>query len=871
MEKLEIKAHQIFANENTADAIKLFDGNPRTRWVGGQYPGYVDIRFETMCHLQKIVVDAQKNSSCDFSVFASDDNVNFTEILSHTNDHDRSGHYPLTCDVQCCAVRVYVKYQSASVHVKLRGITLFGTMTDVPPKKVTVALPQPFSESEYASAITPEDTLQTLRGLVERTIGPAYRDRFCFVLEPGAEEFFALSDADGNIKITANSGINLACGLGWYYKNHCGLHFSQVGNTVHLPDGLPPVGTPQRFTTPFKVRYAYNYCALSYTMAFWGEQEWQAELDRLALQGVNVILDITAMEEVWRRFLEKLGYTTDEARAFITGPAYYAWFNMANIYGVGGPVPLGFFKQRTDLARRNHRFMKALGMMPVLQGYSGMVPTDIRKHVSDASIIPQGLWNGLDRPAMLKTDTEAYRRLAKLFYEAQKETFGNATVYYATDPFHEGGKSGRMKVEKISAQIMDSLLESNPDAVWILQSWGENPSRALLEGIADKKDHTLILDLYAEKKPRWEHFLDREFLNTPWVYCMLNNFGGRMGLHGHLRTIATEIARAANTAQHMQGIGITPEATFSNPIIFDLFFETIWTANGKIEPIDLDAWLVGYCRRRYGTFNEDLKAALDLLNQTVYNPDLNEHGEGAPESVVNGRPALHPTSPSSWGNDVVAYDKATFETAVCRFFSVYDTCKNSEGYRFDLIDLLKQILSNTAQEYQRNFADAYEKKDVIDFMKWTDKFMQLIHFNDRLLSCEKTFLLGNWIGGAQRMAASFDDFSKKLFTFNARALITTWAGSRNGADFGGLRDYSNKQWAGLTEDFYASRWQLWIKQRIDELNGIDAPAPDWFRLENRWTWATNDYPQTPADHDLKQLAEKVFACFTVASARTHAD
>ena len=181
------------------------------------------------------------------------------------------------------------------------------------------------------------------------------------------------------------------------------------------------------------------------------------------------------------------------------------------------------------------------------------------------------------------------------------------------------------------------------------------------------------------------------------------------------------------------------------------------------------------------------------------------------------------------------------------------------------------MLSNTAQEYQRNMGDAYEANDVIGFMKWSDKFLRLIRFTDTILSGERTFLLGTWLGTAKRLAKDFDDFSQQLFEFNARALITTWAGSRSGADVGGLHDYSNKQWAGLTVDFYGKRWGLWVKQAIAELNGKHPAAPDWFRLENRWTWERAPYPDTPQDIDLKQAAAQVLSVYGVATAKNRAD
>ena len=871
MKRIDLTPSMLFVNENKKQKDNLIDGNPRTKWIGSQTPAYFDVKFETVHHIERFELSVPKGIYCIFSVFASDDQINYSEVLRQDSEQICGGKYELSSDFKAASIRVLIKYDSGSSYARVRGIELYGEDTGKPFVRGEEVYPCAFEDSEWNVTVTPKVTIDELYALVERTVGKKFISGFDFVLQPGKEEFFALEDAEGKIRITANTGVNLAAGLGWYYKYYCNLHFSQVGCNRAMPSPLPKIGAPVRRTTPLEVRYAYNYCALSYTMPFWGEKEWQTELDLLALQGVNVILDITALEEVWRRFLLRLGYSNEEARAFITGPAYYAWFNMANIYGCGGPVPAQFFTDRTALARRNHLFMRKLGMQPVLQGFSGMVPTDIKEHVKDASVILQGLWNGLERPAMLRTNTDCYRRLAQVFYDCQKEVFGKNTVYYATDPFHEGGKAGAMNLATVGKTIMESLLENDPDAVWILQSWGENPSRALVKGIAPWKEHALILDLYAEKRPHWENFLGREFLNTPWVYCMLNNFGGRRGLHGQLRTIANEVARAANTANCMKGVGITPEATFSNPIIFDLFFETIWTDKEKIQPIDLDQWLRGYAVRRYGSCPESMYRALQMLNDTVYNPELNEKGEGAPESVINVRPCRHPKSASSWGNHIIAYEKADFEEAVRLFTKDIDKFLSYEGYRFDLVDFLKQILANTAQEYQKLLDLAFENGDVIEYRKWADKFMQLIYDNDSILSAEKTFLLGTWLKKAKELAKDCDEFTKQMFEFNARAQITTWAGSEQAANPGGLHDYSNKQWAGLTKDFYGERWKAWIKKDLDALEGNPTSKINFFRMENRWTWQQNEYSATPSDIDLKKAAKNVLTRYSVKTAVSSID
>ena len=444
--------------------------------------------------------------------------------------------------------------------------------------------------------------------------------------------------------------------------------------------------------------------------------------------------------------------------------------------------------------------------------------------------------------------------------------FGDVSHYYATDPFHEGGRNGGMSPKKMARFVLDEMLKNDPESVWVIQSWGENPSKSLLQGLRGRKEHALVLDLYAEARPHWETWAGGEFDNTPWLWCMLNNFGGRMGLNGHMDTVASEVARAANTAKCMAGIGITPEATFSNPVLFDLFFETVWSDTPEHLPsIEPDMWLAQYVRRRYGAESEAAMESFRLLRKTVYNPSLNHNGEGAPESVVNARPAFQIRSASSWGTAVIGYDKHEFERAVRLLLEDYDVLKQSDGYLFDLADCLKQVLSNTAQEYHHTMVQAYREKNLTVFDDYSARFFQLISLTEQVLGTRREFLLGTWLRGAQKLAEEADDFTRDLYEFNARALITTWGAIRQ-ANEGGLRDYSNKQWAGLTHDFYRPRWEKWIALRRAELTGGQKDrrsekeqAEDWFHMEWKWVLGRNPYPAEVNGLDLKELAQQALA------------
>ena len=64
----------------------------------------------------------------------------------------------------------------------------------------------------------------------------------------------------------------------------------------------------------------------------------------------------------------------------------------------------------------------------------------------------------------------------------------------------------------------------------------------------------------------------------------------------------------------MKGIGIISEATYDNPVIYDLIFDMAWTE----ETQDIDGWLDDYVLRRYGAYSISAREAWDLLEQTVY-------------------------------------------------------------------------------------------------------------------------------------------------------------------------------------------------------------------------------------------------------------
>lgn len=845
--------------------------------VTNYYPAYFDTDLKENYSLDTVSVFTSPEGYSQYSVYTSINGRDF-ELLARKNDDKpcdfEKGDIYSADGRQARIIRVYIEYNSASVEALFDRIEFAGKKSGTEIQaRPPINIPE-FKASAYNVKITVNDTYNEVYGIIERRLGEEYKSWFEFLIADNPRknnyDYFELSESDGKIHIKGNNGVSLAVGLNHYLKYYCKVNISQVGDQAKMPESMVALENKVFRETKARVRYAYNYCTLSYSMAFFGEKEWRDELDWLALNGVNVVLDATAQEEVWRRFLTSIGYTHEEILKFIAGPAYYAWSYMANLSGFGGPVHDSWFYERTELARKNHLKMRKLGMYPCLQGYSGMVPKDITEHFPHIDIILQGTWCSFDRPTMLRTTSPVFKEYAERFYKAQTEVYGDYSKYFATDPFHEGGNVSDMSAREISKEVLSAMLKNNENAVWIIQSWQSNPTSELLAGldlVPNGKEHALILDLYAEKMPNYKnghsenpnHGYSAEFDKTPWVFCMLNNFGGRLGLHGHLDNLVSWIPEAFNGCTSIAGIGITPEASFNNPVLYDFLFESVWRDNAEKEMkvIDINNWICDYAERRYGAKSLSAEKAWEILINTVYKAELNNLGQGAPESIVNARPTLESKPASSWGNAVISYDKNELKRAAGLLLEDYEVLKDSKGYRYDLITVFLQILSNTAQDIHLEMSTAFYNEDLAEFEVKAEEFLKIADLMDEVTACSEYYMLGRWVEQAKTLAQNADDFTKMLYELNAKSLITTW-GSYNQCETGGLHDYSNRQWSGLIADFYKPRWERWIVARINELKGEPFEEKiEWFPWEWNWVRQNTAYANLPSSIDLLCLSKKI--------------
>ena len=688
-------------------------------------------------------------------------------------------------------------------------------------------------------------------GLLER-ICPGASHKFIIQLQKGENDFFELDQKGNKVVIRGNNYVNIATGLNWYLKYYAGIHLSWNGMTAQLPESLPKVSTPVRKETKLSLRYDFNYCTYSYTMAFWDWNRWEKEIDWMALHGINLPLAVVGQECVWKNMLAKLGYTKEEINKFIAGPAFLAWWAMNNLEGWGGPNPDSWYTQQEALQKKILKRMREYGIEPVFPGYSGMVPHDANKKLG-LNVTEPALWNGFTRPAFLLPTDARFNEIASLYYKELEKLFGKAN-YYSMDPFHELEDAGSVDFDAAGKAVLKAMKQANPKATWVIQGWTENPRPEMIKNL--NNGDILILDLFSECRPMWgiPSIWKREkgYEQHNWLFCMIENFGGNVGLHGRMDQLLNNFYLTKNNplAAHLKGIGLTMEGSENNPVMFELMCELPW----RPEKFTKEEWLKGYIKARYGTYDETVAKAWDILANGIYNCPFGNNQQGTHESIFCGRPSLNNFQASSWSKMENYYDPTTTEDAARLMLEVADKYKGNNNFEYDLVDIVRQSLSDRGRiVYNQTVAD-FKSFDKKSFAAHSQEFLNILLAQDQLLATRSEFRVGRWIEQARSLGTTPEE--KDLYEWNARVQITTW-GDRVCANDGGLRDYAHKEWNGILKDFYYKRWAAYWQTLQDVLDGKPMVELDYYAMEEPWTLAHNPYP-AKGEGDCITVAKEVF-------------
>jgi alpha-N-acetylglucosaminidase len=664
--------------------------------------------------------------------------------------------------------------------------------------------------------------------------------QLALIPRPDHKDYFRISGTRGHIRVEAATEPTVLYGVNWYLKYVAHLQVSPNGLQLGPPNlVLSAPDSPIEKPALYPWRYALNENVDGYSAPYWDQDRWQHEIDILALSGTNAILIERGMDLVLYQTFRDSGYSDEAIRNWIVQPAHQNWQLMGNMCCFEAPISIELLEKRSRSAQQLFATLRSLGIMPVLPGYYGIVPADFADLHPGAHVITQGDWNGFTRPGWLDPLDPNFDKLAESFYRHQHDLYGDSAIY-DMEIFQEGGAAGDVPVPAAARKVQQTLLRVHPDALWMLMGWQQNPTQELLSSL--DTSHVLIAEIEQGRVPRENR--DSEFRGASWLYGGLWEFGGRTTMGAPLYDYAVRLPQMAKRpGSRIAGTALFTEGVDTNPYAFDFYTEMAWHA----DPVDLTHWTDAYATRRYGADDPHAHSAWQILLKTAYSyrADGNkEHGErdASQDSLFNSQPSLTTTHAATWSPDVIRYNPADFAPALTELLQVAPALRSTETYRYDLVDVARQAMANESRRLLPLIKQAYETKDKIAFARLTKEWLHDMELQNNLLETSQFFLLGRWLSFVPSWASSPVELDR--LNYDARSILTTW-GDRHASEYG-LHEYGNRDWAGLTSDYYLPRWQMYFDSLSTSLATDEPPKSiDWYAFGDSWNHSQKVYDVRP--------------------------
>ncbi|CAJ2509978.1 Uu.00g058780.m01.CDS01 [Anthostomella pinea] len=724
------------------------------------------------------------------------------------------------------------------------------------------------------------------------------------------DEYTVSNSGNNTIHISGNSPIALASGLRWYFTTYLHLDiYWFIGSRLHLaPQILPPLNATHHGSSIVPWRYHFNTVTFSYTTAFWTWDDWELQLDWLALRGVNLPLAWVGYEKILTDVFLDAGFSADDVAGFLSGPAFQAWNRFGNIQGSwGGELPMSWINSQSGLQKKIVARMVELGMTPVLPCFTGFVPEQIGEYYPNASFVKGDQWEGL-APAytnvtFLEPFDPLFAKLQKSFLTKQTAAYGNVTSIYTLDQYNENDPySGDLDyLRNVTSSTIASLKAADENAIWLIQGWlfyssatfwTNDRIEAYLGGV-DNSD-MIILDLFSETQPQWQR--TSSYYGKPWIWCELHDYGGNMGLYGQVENVTINPVQAlANESSTIIGMGLTMEGQEGNEIMYDILLDQAWSS----KPLDSRVYFGEWVTSRYhgaASLPAGLYSAWDTTRQTVYNNTEISLANAVTKSIFELQPNTtgllnrtghHPTT--------IQYEPSVLVSAWKDFYGAAaqePTLWDNTAYTFDLTDITRQVMANAFDPLYANFiAAANRSLNATTYAPATaaqtgQRMIALLYDLDAVLAAsgEPHFNLAAWIATARAWASPTTDLPvgsatagsvntsliaqvASFYEYNARNQITLW-----GPTTGQVSDYASKQWAGLLSSYYVPRWRMFVEYTMNTTttaaNGANAAlSASLLDFEEAWqvqTWGESlgesyDAPTTRQGELQRVLARVVRA------------
>lgn len=695
----------------------------------------------------------------------------------------------------------------------------------------------------YASADHEKAVLQLLErvtgnnGLSDKIVLEKKRSK--------SETFFEHHSKDGILYVSGSDNVALCRGFYDYMKqNRYGLK-TWSGSSLSVPETFPDE-VIRKVVSPFANHYYFNVCTYGYSMPYWNWERWEQEIDWMALHGINMPLALVGYEAILARVWKKMGLTDEEINQYFVGPAHLPWMRMGNVSGIDGPLNEDWHKQQIALQHQILDRMRSLDMKPICPGFPGFIPEAFKRIHPELEII-ETHWGGAFRNWMVSPQEPLFKEIGTAFIREWEKEFGKCD-YYLVDsfnemeiPFPEKGNPQRYEMAASYGQkVYESIKAANPKAVWVMQGWMFGYQRdiwdyetlgALVSKVPDQK--MLLLDLAVDynkhfwhSEVNWEYY--KGFYNKLWVYSVIPNMGGKVGMTGVLDFYANGHLEALSSANkgNLVAHGLAPEGIENNEVLYELVTDAGWSS----QQMDVREWLKQYSENRYGKAPQRLMEAWDYLLKSVYGT-FTDH----PRFNWQFRPGRVKNGSINICDDY-------FKGLEC-FIAAADELAESPLFVTDLSEMTAHYLGGKAEILTKQIDQEYLLGDTLQAHFLQSRFETLLLGIDALLSQHPTLRLDRWLDFASKAAVTPEQ--EKQYKMNARRIITIWGPP--------VDDYAARIWSGLVGRYYLERWKNYYASRT---SGQSFDMAAW---ERNWVENNQDPDYEKPAIDVVRFAREMLA------------
>ncbi|MDX2415693.1 MAG: alpha-N-acetylglucosaminidase C-terminal domain-containing protein, partial [Bacteroidales bacterium] len=351
------------------------------------------------------------------------------------------------------------------------------------------------------------------------------------------------------------------------------------------------------------------------------------------------------------------------------------------------------------------------------------------------------------------------------------------------------------------------------------------------------------------------------FFGQPWIWNVICNEDQKVNMSGDLKQMQINFDKAFRNEinNNLVGVGTIPEGLGYNPIVQEFIYEKAWNQS----TVDINSWIRNYAKRRYGTDNpsaleawEELYASVYSRTRTLWNPLITtprlQIFKGPAEDIRHVRKDIVITGDNPLGMD---FNVSSLYKAAEKLIACEEELNESESYRFDLVNIHRELLSSLSHLFIHNLSESYKKRDIEEFDLAAENILGLIDDLERVTATHEMFSLPAWIEDARSWGLTPQEAD--YYETNARTIITIWQPWKEGS----LRDYAGKQWSGLFKTYYYPRWELFIshlEKSLKEKSTFEYRDYDKAIRDIDYAWINSkETIKTETDQDLFSTVKEI--------------